>query len=114
MAFYRSIPAPSPFHPRSITVEKKLDVLLGGYKKRAAALANEIQEKQTLLQEKSIELNCFKGLQGHEAVALPQRLSEMTALVTEQQEREASLQATYAELSRMRQTLREQLAAKAS
>jgi len=98
---------------KAAKIEKKLDVLLGGYKKRASALAADLQEKQQLVRDKDIELNCFKQLQGHEAIALPQRLSEMQALVGEQTAREAELQAKYAELERMRLTLREQLAAKA-
>ena len=50
------------------------------------------------MREKEIELRCFKGLQGNESIALPQRLSQMTALVNEQKEREAAHQAKYAEV----------------
>lgn len=98
---------------KAAKIEKKLDVLLGGYKKKANALSAEIQEKQQALQEKTIELNCFKGLQGHEAVALPQRKSDLTALLKEQEDREATLQARYSELMRTKRTLMEQLQAKA-
>jgi len=94
---------------KAAKVEKKLDVLLGGYKKRAASLAAEIQSKQQLLQEKRIEHGCFVGLQQQEALALPQRLKEIGALVAEQRAREAQLQTRYAELHRARQTLLEQL-----
>ena len=62
-----------------------------------------------MLQEKRIELGCFLGLQQQEALALPQRLSVMRALVAEQRAREAQLQTQYEELLRTRQTLQEQV-----
>ncbi|KAL1525879.1 hypothetical protein AB1Y20_020707 [Prymnesium parvum] len=97
---------------KAAKMEKKLDVLLGGYKKRASALSAELQEKHQVLLDKLIELSCFKALQGHETIALPQRLSDMQALVEAQKQREAALQAKYSELSRTKRTLEEQAAAR--
>lgn len=52
------------------------------------------------LQERRIELGCFKALHGNESIAAPQRLSELRALVDEQKEREQTLQQRYAEVTK--------------
>eukprot|EP00908_Phaeocystis_cordata_P006594 Transcript_17212.p1 GENE.Transcript_17212~~Transcript_17212.p1 ORF type:complete len:818 (+),score=477.15 Transcript_17212:124-2577(+) len=89
--------------------EKKLEVTLGGYKKRASALQAEIVGHQVQAQEKRLELRCFEMLHQQEGLARPQRLSAMSALVSEQSAREAELQGRYAELLRTRDGLLEQL-----
>jgi len=92
-------------------VEKRLELTLGGYRKRAATLRAEIVNKQQACHEKRLELGCFEMLQQQEDLARPQRLAQMGVLVSEQSVREAQLQAEYAELLRKRDSLLEQLKA---
>lgn len=92
---------------RAGKLEKKLEVTLGGYRKRSSALRAQLVGQQQALQEKGIELACFEGLAGRERLARPQRLNALEALVKEQSEREAELQARYAELARTKRTLTE-------
>jgi len=89
--------------------EKKLEVLLGGYKKRAAALAKEMDKGHTALLEKRIELACFQALMAREGLAGPQRASDLEAMVSLQVAKEDALQERYAELLRTRDTLHAQL-----
>jgi len=90
-------------------VEKRLELTLGGYRKRTATLRTEIVDKQQACHEKRLELGCFEMLQQQEALARPQRLAQMGTLVSEQSVREAQLQASYAELLRKRDSLLAQL-----
>jgi pre-mRNA-splicing factor CDC5/CEF1 len=96
---------------KATKIEKKLEVTLGGYRKRAKAAAAEMEQQHDAIAEKKLQLNCFERLAQGEALARPQRLGELEGLVTAQAEREKVLQARYAELLRVRQTLREQLQA---
>lgn len=92
--------------------EKKLDILLGGYKKRASSLIKEMERRHASILDKRIELNCFRSLEEREALAAPQRLNDLTAMVAEQEKKESELQARYAELMRTRQTLLQQTRAR--
>ena len=96
---------------KATKIEKKLEVTLGGYRKRAKAAAAEMEQQHDAIAEKKLQLNCFERLAQGEALARPQRLGELEGHVTAQAEREKVLQARYAELLRVRQTLREQLQA---
>ena len=92
---------------KSTGVWFKLDVLLGGYKKRAAALGKEIEAQHAAVAERRIELACFEALRGREALAGPQRAEELSELLSVQTSKEEELQARYAELTREQATLRE-------
>lgn len=98
---------------RAGKAEKKLDVLLGGYKKRAAALGKEIEAQHAAVAERRIELACFEALRGREALAGPQRAEELSELLSVQTSKEEELQARYAELLRTRDSLRQQLRTRA-
>jgi len=95
-------------------VEKKLELLLGGYKKRSASLSSSAVALHTTVQEKRVELTCFEALRAREALAAPQRLSDLSALLSEQTAREAELQAEYAELKATRALLASQLKQRAN
>ena len=94
---------------RAAKVEKKLEMLLGGYRKRSSALAQKCVASRQAISEKSIELGCFETLAGQEGLARIQRLGALEAYVHEQRTREEGLQAKYAELSRLKLTLQEEL-----
>jgi len=92
---------------RAGKLEKKLEVLLGGYRKRAAAVERKCQEQQQAIQERQMELSCFKALQRDENQARPQRFAAMQMCLSVQVEREAQLQERYAVLARMHLTMKE-------
>ena len=94
---------------RAAKLEKKLELTLGGYRKRSAALVTRCQTARNQISEKQIELSCFEKLATQEGLARMQRLSSLEAFVKEQREREATLQEQYSELSRLRLTLQESM-----
>ena len=94
---------------RAAKLEKKLELLLGGYRKRSAALATRCVAARQAISERQIELGCFEKLAGQEGLARMQRLAALEKYVHEQREREKELQAQYAELARTRLTLQESL-----
>jgi pre-mRNA-splicing factor CDC5/CEF1 len=94
---------------KAAKLEKKLELLLGGYRKRTSSLVTRCQSARQAISEKQIELGCFEKLAGQEGLARLQRLGAMEAFVKEQREREAGLQARYAELARLKLTLQEEL-----
>ena len=79
-------------------LEKKLELLQGGYRKRATALERKCQTLQQALAGKSIDLAAFQALANAESLAKPQRLAAMQRCISEQAEREAALQERYAAL----------------
>ena len=83
---------------RAGRLEKKLELLQGGYRKRAAALERKCQALQQTVAGKRIELAAFQALDSAEALARPQRLAAMQRCISEQAEREAALQERYAAL----------------
>mmetsp|Transcript_54097 Transcript_54097/g.124546 ORF Transcript_54097/g.124546 Transcript_54097/m.124546 type:complete len:794 (-) Transcript_54097:102-2483(-) len=97
---------------RAAKAEKKVDLLLGGYKKRATALSQELLSKHSSVAEKRVELACFRALEAREALAAPQRLAELRELLKEQTDRESTLQTKYAETIRLRDSLVQQLGAR--
>eukprot|EP00967_Tisochrysis_lutea_P065840 scaffold85690_cov29-Tisochrysis_lutea.AAC.1 len=54
------------------------------YKKRASSLIKEMERRHASILDKRIELNCFRSLEEREALAAPQRLNDLTAMVAEQ------------------------------
>ena len=93
----------------SLQIEKRLELVLGGYRKRSATLVSRCQALRQAISEKSIELNCFEKLQVTEGLARQQRLAALEVFVKEQRTREEQLQHAYAELSRTKLTLLETL-----
>jgi len=99
---------------RAGKAEKKLEVLLGGYKKRASALSKDLERRHDSILEKRVELECFRVLQHREALAGPQREEQLAAMLASQEAREDELQSRYAELLRTRETLLQQTRARAA
>jgi len=71
--------------------EKKLNLHLGGYQKRAKTLRQKIVEASNALEEERRKLDSFRNLQIAEEAALPRRLEGLQAEVRyiKQREREA-------------------------
>lgn len=54
------------------------------YKKRASALSKELERKHASILEKRVELECFRSLQQREMLAGPQRVEQLTAMLSTQ------------------------------
>ena len=90
---------------RAAKLENKLEVLLGGYKKRAAALDKQLLTAHSEIDSQRIALGCFEALRRQETLAVPQRLDELSALLSDQRAREIELQVRYHKLCRTYETL---------
>lgn len=59
---------------KAAKLEKKLKLLTGGYRSRAAALSKQINDTHEQCEQSFVEMNTFKRLQELEAQAIPRRL----------------------------------------
>lgn len=94
---------------KATKLEKKLDLSLGGYRKRSSTVSASLATQQFLLREKMLERACSERLESYESLIRPQRLAVMESLLADQAAREAELQAHYAKLSRTRTSLEQAL-----
>jgi len=83
---------------RALKLEKKLEVLLGGYRKRSGMLSSRLQGQQLAVLERKIELNCFHSIMRMEGLAQSQRLATLEDFMRAQVWRETHLQDRYADL----------------
>ena len=90
---------------RAAKLESKIEVLLGGYRKRETVLSKQLRMTHTELESRRAELGCFEALRHREVLAVPQRLGELLALIGQQRACEIKLQARYDELCRTRAML---------
>ena len=78
--------------------EKKLNVILGGYQARSAALSKRITEASSELQKAKVEYESFSKLKMNETALGPIRLAALKEEVDRLEQRERRLQERYAEL----------------
>ncbi|KAI0670715.1 Cc.Cdc5 protein [Trametes maxima] len=78
--------------------EKKLNVILGGYQARAAALAKRTTDAFSELQKAKLEYESFSKLKTNETALGPNRLAGLKEEVEKLEQRERRLQERYAEL----------------
>jgi pre-mRNA-splicing factor CDC5/CEF1 len=83
---------------RASKLEKKLNVYNGGYQRRAATLAKEIEGLVLRADQSSLEVDCFRELQKLERDAAPKRIEALKAEVQELTDRELRQQMRYANL----------------
>ncbi|XP_051173244.1 cell division cycle 5-like protein [Leptopilina boulardi] len=83
---------------RAAKMEKKLKILTGGYQGRAQALAKQLNDTWTQIEELRLELSTFKFLKSQEEAALPRRINALVEDVNRQKEREKQLQSKFAQL----------------
>eukprot|EP01059_Diplonema_ambulator_P004184 TRINITY_DN13890_c0_g1_i1.p1 TRINITY_DN13890_c0_g1~~TRINITY_DN13890_c0_g1_i1.p1 ORF type:complete len:437 (+),score=211.43 TRINITY_DN13890_c0_g1_i1:941-2251(+) len=96
----------------AMKMEKKVSLLTGGYVKRAEALAAELAEKQTELQEVMVRLASYEQVWQLEEVAIVERVRVAKEKLEAQRRREASLQALYGDKRREMLQMQERMAAK--
>lgn len=87
---------------KAAKVEKKLNVVLGGYQNRSQKLIKRITDAFEDLQRTKIESNSFSNLHAHEVVGGPARVASLKEEVDRLERRERDLQARYAELDAAR------------
>ncbi|KAL0085655.1 Homeodomain-like DNA binding domain-containing transcription factor [Phycomyces blakesleeanus] len=84
---------------RAGKLEKKLDLRLGGYMARSAALSQQIMDAFDEFESAKIEYQSFLNLQLAEKVAIPRRIGALEDEVHKLAQRERELQQKYKELS---------------
>ncbi|KAI8820219.1 pre-mRNA splicing factor component-domain-containing protein [Fimicolochytrium jonesii] len=94
---------------RAQKLEKKLNVVLGGYQARALKLRREVIEKWREIEERSIELQSFAALKNLEEVGAPWRVEREKKLVATLDARERELQQKYQDLLSEKETLTQEI-----
>eukprot|EP01063_Lacrimia_lanifica_P012368 TRINITY_DN1899_c0_g1_i1.p1 TRINITY_DN1899_c0_g1~~TRINITY_DN1899_c0_g1_i1.p1 ORF type:complete len:801 (+),score=405.40 TRINITY_DN1899_c0_g1_i1:77-2479(+) len=89
-------------------VEKRAGLLTAGYIKRRDVLVAQLEEKWSTLEDAKTQLGSYELMLGFEQVALKTRTRTALDLVAAQKEKEASLQAQYADVMRDLQHIAEQ------
>eukprot|EP00730_Choanoeca_flexa_P019692 TRINITY_DN9626_c0_g1_i3.p1 TRINITY_DN9626_c0_g1~~TRINITY_DN9626_c0_g1_i3.p1 ORF type:complete len:758 (+),score=197.87 TRINITY_DN9626_c0_g1_i3:68-2341(+) len=84
---------------KAAKMEKKLNIALGGYQKRAQALRQAIQELAAQRDQYKLQSQCFAQLRLQELQAMPSRVASMKQQVKEQQDRQTKLQMSYKQLT---------------
>ena len=86
---------------RPTCAERMCDILCVALRLiRSPRVPLQCHAQQQAIQDRQMELSCFKALQRDEDQARPQRIAAMQTCVSIQVEREARLQERYAELAR--------------
>ena len=86
-------------HAKAVKLEKKINLYTGGYQKRVDVLKAAIRDTVLELDQATIELESFRGLQTLEEKAIPKRVELLKTLVKQQEARESENQAKYYNLT---------------
>ncbi|KAH8102823.1 pre-mRNA splicing factor component-domain-containing protein [Cristinia sonorae] len=95
---------------KTAKVEKKLNVVLGGYQARSRALSKKMAESFDELQRTKLEYESFSLLKTNESVTGPGRVSALQEEVEKLERREHALQGRYAELDNERREVEARIA----
>jgi pre-mRNA-splicing factor CDC5/CEF1 len=90
---------------KAAKMEKRLDVLLGGYQRRSESLAQEIEDLARRIQQSEIDYTSYEKLREQELRGIEGRLASAEGRVVDQQRRERDLQAQYQQLIYQRDDL---------
>jgi hypothetical protein len=85
-------------HKRAAKLEAKLALLTAGYQDRAGRAGSAMNQAFAVLQQRSIDLDCFKKAREAEAVIAARRKAEADAEAKQAQAIESGLQQYYASL----------------
>ncbi|KAJ7632336.1 pre-mRNA splicing factor component-domain-containing protein [Roridomyces roridus] len=96
---------------RAAKVEKKLQVVLGGYLARSDALSKRITSAFEEMQKTQVDYNSFSRLHANESAVGPRRLEALKEEVDTLERRERRLQERYAELEAERRDSQERVQA---
>ncbi|KAJ9465682.1 Cell division cycle 5-like protein [Diplonema papillatum] len=92
--------------------EKKADLLTAGYVSRFNTLKDQLLAARQALKDASVQLASFEHVWSFEEVAIGSRTAKANERLQRQKEKEASLQARYADLKQELGSIRDQAAAK--
>ncbi|EDQ87725.1 uncharacterized protein MONBRDRAFT_33087 [Monosiga brevicollis MX1] len=84
---------------KAAKLEKRLNIALGGYQKRAQGLRQSIEEMVMEMAECQAQLKGFEVLRLAELAAIPERLGELKARVSAQEAKQTALQLRYKALT---------------
>ncbi|CAG8741959.1 4031_t:CDS:2, partial [Racocetra persica] len=94
---------------KATKLEKKLNVILGGYAARSQALSKNVSETFDEIEQAKIELDSFQSLSISEREAIPKRIQSLQNDVDYLIKRESELQQRYSNLSNERQEILERI-----
>eukprot|EP01097_Dermamoeba_algensis_P009774 TRINITY_DN7016_c0_g1_i1.p1 TRINITY_DN7016_c0_g1~~TRINITY_DN7016_c0_g1_i1.p1 ORF type:complete len:850 (+),score=115.46 TRINITY_DN7016_c0_g1_i1:42-2552(+) len=97
---------------RAAKIEKKLNVTLGGYNVRSAALAKRVKDASAELLKTHIEVESFAKLRATEQVAAPLRVNALKEEVERLERQERDLQSRFQELSIAKEEIQARIATK--
>jgi pre-mRNA-splicing factor CDC5/CEF1 len=96
---------------RASKIEKKLNLVLGGFQMRASALTKRATDAFAELQRTEIDLESFARLHVNESATAPRRVEALKEEVEKLERRERTLQARYQELQELREEAQLRVAA---
>lgn len=96
---------------RASKMEKKLNLVLGGFQMRASALTKRVSDAFLELQRTEIDLESFSRLHVNENATAPRRIEALKEEVDKLERRERILQARYQELEELREEAQLRVAA---
>ncbi|KAF8527061.1 Cc.Cdc5 protein [Gautieria morchelliformis] len=96
---------------RASKIEKKLNLVLGGFQMRASALAKRATDAFAELQRTEIDLESFARLHVNESATAPRRVEALKEEVENLERKERTLQARYQELQELREEVQLRVAA---
>ncbi|CAG8481830.1 13442_t:CDS:10 [Dentiscutata erythropus] len=94
---------------KAAKLEKKLNIILGGYAARSQTLSKNISETFDEIEQAKIELDSFQSLSISEEEAIPKRIQSLQNEVDYLIKRESELQQRYSSLSTERQDILESI-----
>lgn len=97
---------------KAAKIEKKLNVTLGGYNVRSAALAKRVKDASAELLKTHIEVESFAKLRATEQVAAPLRVNALKEEVERLERQERDLQSRFQELSIVKEEIQSRIAMK--
>ncbi|KAF0491420.1 Pre-mRNA-splicing factor CDC5/CEF1 [Gigaspora margarita] len=94
---------------KATKLEKKLNIILGGYAARSQTLSKNVSETFDEIEQAKIELDSFQSLSISEEEAIPKRIQSLQNEVDYLIKRESELQQRYSSLSTERQDIQERI-----
>lgn len=95
---------------RASKMEKKLNLVLGGFQMRASALTKRVTEAFAELQRTEIDVESFARLHVNESASAPRRVEALKEEVEKLERKERTLQARYQELQEQREEVQLRIA----
>lgn len=79
----------------AMKIEQKVSVMLAGLQKRSKTLAEDINKTSEKVKIATIDKSCYSQLLHQEKAALPSRMNYYAELISQQEQKEQTLQERY-------------------